>query len=152
MKSRGLTYMLFTIALATWGVIAYKLLSGTNDKHDDLNQNNRQLQANEHKKIEQSLSLTYPDPFLKMINIHYADCINKDTVKIEKNKVKPPSIQYYGIIHKDRFDYYVVMEDSVIHTLKANSTTPNGVQIIKGDTASIQYKNNNHQYSKKIEK
>ena len=91
-------------------------------------------------------------PFLKMINIHYKDCINKDTLKLEKIKVNPPSIQYYGIIHKDRSDYYVVMEDSVIHTLKANSITPNGVQIIKGDTTSIQYKKNSHQYSKKIEK
>ncbi len=152
MKSRGLTYMLFTIALATWGMIAYKLLSGTNDRQDGISQNNRQLQTHKYKEIDQSLSLTYPDPFLKKISIHYKDCINKDTLKLEKIKVNPPSIQYYGIIHKDRSDYYVVMEDSVIHTLKANSITPNGVQIIKGDTTSIQYKKNSHQYSKKIEK
>lgn len=66
MKNKAITYLLFLIVAIVWGTIIYKIFFYSESDGVQVRIDNTQVKENAQEHIDTfSLSLNYPDPFLK---------------------------------------------------------------------------------------
>lgn len=100
MKNKKNIYILIPVVVLVWGLIGYRIFAGINPS------------AVEHTKIEQrtvfkpeqlvenrnfTIEANYRDPFLGTLENQYSNKPKKKKIKVKKEEVVFPDIQYKGM-------------------------------------------------------
>lgn len=145
MKKNNKTYLLLAVVIGIWGVIAFKLLSGSNSESDRMTE----VASNEvfvPKQLKQrdtfSLAVNYRDPFLG--TIHAPKKVKKRTIKKTVKKAVPQkAISYTGFItdKSSKQKIFFVTIEGQQHLMGINETVQE-VKLVRGTKDKIKVRCN----------
>jgi hypothetical protein len=130
MKAKGTTYLLITVVVTVWGLVAYKLISGINGAGDHkIGQDRRE--AAPLQKQGDSLRIDYPDPFLKN-NLQGKVAVRQKERSVAKKSVADSSgIRYLGRINIGKRVYYLINNRDTTCLMQAGERGANGMRVVK---------------------
>lgn len=109
MKSRWTTYLLLTVVIAVWGVVAWKILVPANNPVPDLHP--EPASASAVRPADDTLRLDYPDPFLKGAPRPVTVCPAVRSLPAPKEALprrKQVAITHLGTISSSRQPLYIL--------------------------------------------
>ncbi len=130
MKAKGTTYLLITVVVTVWGLVAYKLISGINGAGDHKIRQDRREAAPLQKQGD-SLRIDYPDPFLKN-NLPVKAAVGQKEKGGPKHRLADSSgIRYLGRINIGKRVYYLINNRDTTCLMQAGERGTNGLKIVK---------------------
>lgn len=133
MQKKSTTYFLVVILIFVWGIIAYKIFSGTLEKNTTVTNTAKYKTFNfKHKQDTFSIVANYRDPFLGILPKR-KNFKNKRFHVPQRDPIIWPDITYNGALFPKKAEASFLIDiNSKGYLLKRNQSREN-VELIKGN-------------------